>query len=252
MHRSFFYAAWKKLILAYIISFASSMVVGMVLLNTINVAPETIFEISTKRLSYALPAITMGADAGIDAGIVLFVWNSIGALATISFIYTASLFNPFNIDRSPQVIRKVFCSQARMKLLCLLPGCMQIKAEPLRRLYIWLMVPFLGMILLGIETGLSVSTTKIIFGSYLTGIISLLPHGIIEIPAIAMAGAVTFSGHLFIKPKASSNSIGKVFQELELHRSHLPIKVVAFVVISCLLMAGMIEAHLTQALIDKF
>lgn len=73
----------------------------------------------------------------------------------------------------------------------------------------------------------------------------------IEIPAIAMAGAVAFSGHLLIKPKASSNSIRKVFLDLESHRNHLPIKIFAFIVISCLLMAGMIEAHLTQALIDK-
>lgn len=251
MYRSTLYTAWRRLIQAYIISFASSMVVGTVLLNLINVAPETIFELSTKRLSYALPVIAMGADAGIDVGVMLFVWNSIGALATISFIFTAGLFNPFNMYRPPQFIRKVFCSRSRMKLLCFLPGCMEIKEEPLRRLYIWLMVPFIGMILLGIETGLSVSTTKIIFGSYLTGIISLLPHGIIEIPAIAMAGAVTYSGHLLIKPKISSNSIHKVFQDLESHRNHLPVKIVTLSVISCLLIAGMIEAYVTRALIDK-
>jgi uncharacterized membrane protein SpoIIM required for sporulation len=138
-----------------------------------------------------------------------------------------------------------------MKLLCFLPGCMKIEQEPLRRLYVWLMVPFIGIILLGIETGLSLSTTQTIFGSYLTGITSLVPHGIIEIPAIAMAGAVTFSGHLVIKPKISNNPIPKIFQELKSHRQGMPITKVALAVIFCLLLAGVIEAHVTQALIGK-
>ncbi len=237
--------------MAYIISAAAGMVFGTVLLNLIKIAPETIFEISTKRISYALPVISMGTEAGLDAGILLFVWNSVGALATISFIFTAPLFNPLNMDRSPRVIRNVFCNRSRMKLLCFLPGCMKIEQEPLRRLYVWLMIPLIGMILLGIETGLSISTTKTIFGSYLTGITSLLPHGIIEIPAIAMAGAVTFSGHLLIKPTISSNPIGKTFQELDSHRKSMPITIVALAVIFCLLLAGMIEAHVTHRLIGQ-
>ena len=236
--------------MAYIISAAAGMVFGTVLLNLIKIAPETIFEISTKRISYALPVISMGTEAGLDAGLLLFIWNSMGALATISFIFTATLFNPFNMDRSPRVIRNVFCSRSRMKLLCFLPGCMKIEQEPLRRLYVWLMIPLVGMMLLGIETGLSISTAKTIFGSYLTGIASLLPHGIIEIPAFAMAGAVTYSGHLLIKPEISVNPIGKVFQGLESHRSGMPITIIAIAVIFCLLLAGMIEAHVTHKLIE--
>jgi uncharacterized membrane protein SpoIIM required for sporulation len=250
MHQSLF-TAWKKLLLAYFISAAAGMVFGTVLLNLIKIAPETIFEISTKRLSYALPVISMGTQAGLDTGISIFLWNGVGALATISFIFTATLFNPFNIGRSPRVIRNLFCSPPRMKLLCFLPGCMKIEQEPLRRLYVWLMIPLISMILLGIETGLSVSTTQKIFGSYLTGITSLVPHGIIEIPAFALAGAVTFSGHLVIKPKISNNPIPKIFQELKSHRQRMPITKVSLAVIFCLLLAGVIEAHVTQALIGK-
>jgi uncharacterized membrane protein SpoIIM required for sporulation len=138
-----------------------------------------------------------------------------------------------------------------MKLLCFLPGCSKIEEEPLRRLYVWLMVPYIGMILLGFETGLSTSTAKNLFGSYLTGIVSLLPHGIIEIPAIALAGAVTFSAHLLIKPKVAGNMVATVFQDVDAYRNELPIKKISLSVILCLFFAGLVEAHFTQALIDR-
>ena len=237
--------------LAYMISYALSLLTGIGLLNLIHIAPETIFALSTKRLAYALPVMDIGARAGIDGGIVLFIWNSLGALATMSFIYTAVLFNPLNIGTPPQTIRKIFCSRARMTLLCFLPGCSKIEQEPLRRLYVWLMVPYIGMILLGFETGLSTSTAKNFFGSYLTGIVSLLPHGIIEIPAIALAGAVTFSAHLLIKPKVAGNMVAKVFQDVDAYRNELPIKKISLSVILCLFFAGLVEAHFTQALIDR-
>ncbi len=250
MRPSLLYTAWKRLMLAYVLSLAASLLIGMLLLNVIDIAPETIFEVSTKRLAYALPVMAMGAEAGIDGGILLFIWNSMGALVTISFIYTAALFNPLNVKKSPRAVRRIFCSQARMKLLCFLPGCMKIEAESLRRLYVWLMVPFLGMILLGAETGLSTATARSIFGSYLAGIVSLLPHGIIEIPAIALAGAVAFSANLLIKSKVSDDLVDAVFRDVDAYRNELPIKKIALFVVFCLLIAGLVEAHLTQALFD--
>lgn len=113
------------------------------------------------------------------------------------------------------------------------------------------MVPLIGMILLGTETGLSVSTANLIFGSFYTGFLSLAPHGIIEIPAFALAGAVTYSGHLRIKPQAPGSQIGRVFGELEAHRNALPIPKIAMYVVGGLLMAAMVEAHLTPILIGK-
>ena len=239
------------MVFVYLISYASSLLAGMVLLNMIDIAPEAIFEISTKRLAYAMPVMDMAARAGLDGGIILFIWNSIGALVTLSFIYTAMLFNPQNMSRSPRGVRKIFCSQARMKLLCFLPGCLKIEDEALRRLYVWLMVPFISMILLGIETGLSASTAKSIFGSYRAGVISLLPHGIIEIPAFALAGAVAFSAHLLIKPVAHTNRTGDIFRSVEIHRNKLPLRKIVLAVVVLLLMAGLIEAHITQALVKR-
>lgn len=250
MRFTLLYTAWKRLIWAYLASFALSLLAGLAMLNLLDLSPEAVFEMSTKRLSYALPVMDAGSKAGLDGGIVLFIWNAAGALVTISFIYTAAMFNPNHVDHSPKLIRRFFCSRTRMKLLCFLPGCLKIEQEPLRRLYVWLMVPLIGMILLGIETGLSASTSKFLFGSYLTGIVSLVPHGIIEIPAIALAGAVTFSAHLLIKPKLPGPQIGEVFQFVEAYRNELPIKKVISAVVACLLIAGLVEAHVTQALIN--
>jgi uncharacterized membrane protein SpoIIM required for sporulation len=181
----------------------------------------------------------------------LFLWNCAGALATISFIYSAALFNPLKAAQQPRALRKVFCNQTPMKLLCFLPGCLKIKTESLRRLYVWLMIPLIGMILLGAETGLSASTAKLIFGSFQAGILSLAPHGIIEIPAFALAGAVAYSAHLLIKPQAPAGRIDRAFAELEAHRNALPIQRIVLFVIGGLLIAAMVEAHLTPMLMGK-
>ena len=249
MGPNFLYTAWKRLVIAYLVSFAFGMAVGQALLIFVQLSPDTLFELSTKRLSYALPVMEAGARAGIDGGVLLFLWNCSAALATVSFIYSASLFNPLKSGQRPLRLRKLFCNPAPMKLLCFLPGCLKIEEESVRRLYVWLMVPLLGMILLGTESGLSASTARVIFGSFGAAILSLAPHGIIEIPTFALAGAVAYSAHLRIRSLARGNQIDRVFGEIELHKRGLPIKKIVLCVIGGLLIAAMIEAHLTPLLI---
>jgi uncharacterized membrane protein SpoIIM required for sporulation len=250
-NKSLFYRAWLRLIFAYFVSFALSFIAGIVFILILKVDPETILEISTKRLSIAFPVFETGAAIGIDVGLLLFVWNSLGAVFTISFLYTATLFNPHNISLPPQTLRKAFCGSKRMKALCFLPGCLKIEAESLRRLYVWLMVPWLGMILLGIESGLTVSTSTHIFGSYFIGFVSLIPHGIIEIPSIALAGAVAFSAHILIKEKARGNMTAEIFITVESYRKEVPLQRIILIVISCLFIAGLVEGHVTQRLLDS-
>ena len=251
MGLNFLYAAWKKLVLTYLVSFICGLAAGSILLNWIHMPPGTLFELSTKRLSYAMPVMEAGARAGIDGGILVFLWNCAGALMTISFIYSAGLFNPLKIARRPKALRRLFCNPTPMKLLCFLPGCLRIQSEAMRRLYVWLMMPLIGMMLLGAETGLSASTAKLIFGSFQAGILSLAPHGIIEIPVFALAGAVAFSGHLLIRPRIPTNPIDRVFEDLVAHRNTLPVKKIALLVIGGLLIAAMIEAHLTPILMHR-
>ena len=249
MEHKFLFAAWKRLVIAYLVSFFVGMAAGQVLMNIVHLAPDTLFNLSTKRLSYALPVMEAGARAGIDGGILLFLWNCTAALATVSFIYSASLFNPLKAKQRPRVLRKLFCNPAPMRLLCFLPGCMKIETESLRRLYVWLMVPLIGMILLGTETGLSASTARMIFGSFQTAILSLAPHGIIEIPTFALAGAVGYSAHLRIRSLVRGNKIDEVFGAVEVQKRGLPIKKIVLCVIGGLLIAAMIEAHLTPMLL---
>ena len=249
-NKSLFYNAWARLIFAYLVSFALSFAAGIFFILILRISPETIFEISTKRLSYAFPVFETGVKLGIDEGILLFVWNTLGSLITISFLYTATLFNPHNISLFPQSIRKVFCGRRRMKILCFLPGCLKIEEESLRRLYVWLMIPWLGMILLGIESGMTVSTSTYIFGSYFIGFVSLIPHGIIEIPTISFAGAVTFSAHLLIKEKARGNMTGEIFEKVKNYKNEVPLQTIILIVIVCLLIAALVEGHITQKILD--
>ncbi len=251
-YRTTFCQAWMKLIRAYLISFAASLLSGYILIEWFHLDSQKLFEVSTKRLAVAGSVFEKGMALGIDTGILLFVWNSLGALATISFIYTASLINPRNISRFPRILRKSMAGRSRMKALRFLPGCSQIEEEPVRRLYVWLMVPLLGIILLGAECGFIVSTATHLFGSYWIGIISLMPHGIIEIPAFSLAGAVAFSGHLLVKEAAGNNATDDVFNGVQDYRNALPIRTIALFVILCLLIAGFIEAHLTGKVVGFF
>jgi hypothetical protein len=248
--RNLLYSAWKKLIAAYLLSAASGLVVGTLLIRLAGLPPQHLFEASTKRLSYVLPLFEAGSGYGLDLGILLFLWNLMGALLTISFLYTAAWFDPDHQDSSPRGLRKIFCGKKRMKLLCRLPGCAQIKAEPLRRLYVWLLVPILGMMLLGVESGLLVSTTTFLSGSFPAAVISLLPHGLVEISTFALAGAVAYSAHPVAAKYARQDRTGMAFHRIETHRRALPIKTIVLAVIGGLLVAGLIEAHVTPYLMD--
>lgn len=243
--------AWKKLILAYLSSLVVGLAVGTLMVMLGVVQPAQLFEASTKRLSYALPLFELGSRHGIDMGILLFVWNSLAALLTLSFAFTGTLFDPARIDSPPRAVRKLFCGSRPMKLLCRLPGCRKIQPESLRRLYVWLMVPLLGMVLLGIESGLQVSTAADLFGSHVVAVIALLPHGVIEIPVLALAGAVAYSAHLKIKKPAQANRMRTVFRQLKHHCGSLPMRKIIGWVIGGLLVAGLIEAHVTQRIVNS-
>jgi hypothetical protein len=246
--RNLLYSAWKKLIAAYLLSAAAGLIGGTLLIQLAGLPPEHIFEASTKRLSYAFPLFEAGSRYGLDLGVLLFLWNVTGALITISFVYTAAWFDPDRLDSSPRGLRKIFCGRKKMKLLCHLPGCAKIEAEPLRRLYVWLMAPMLGMMLLGIESGLLVSTTTFISGSFLAAVVSLLPHGLVEISTFTLAGAVPFSAHLCIRETAQRNLTRMVFQKLEAHRKAMPIQRIIWIVVAGLLLSGLVEAHITPYL----
>lgn len=246
----FLYKAWKTLIIAYLTASALSLLAGYVLINFFNLEPAIIQGISSKRISYAFPVIDQGLKLGLDLGVLLFIWNSLAALATMSFVYTAQFFNPENVSLFPQAVRKVFCGKSKMRVLCLLPGCLEIKVESHRRLYVWLMIPLLGMILLGLETGLSVSTSTFTFGSMMVGILSFLPHGIIEIPSIALAGAVAFSAQLRLKETIRTHSTGDVFDLTRAYASSMPVSQIASIVIASLFVAGLVEAHVTRNILN--
>jgi len=236
------------LIRAYLVSLIISLAIGALLVKAGLVSAEILFEASTRRVSHALPVFDLGLRSGVDLSVLLFGWNVLGALVTMSFLYTASLFNPDQLNVSPRGLRKVFCGSRRMKLLCYLPGCSKIGVESLRRLYVWLMVPLLGMVLLGLESGLQLGAVGEISGSFLSAAVSLLPHGLVEIPVFTLAGAVTFSAHLRIRETAQHNLTRTVFQKLEAHKKAMPIKRMIGIVVCGLLLSGLVEAHVTPVL----
>lgn len=252
MKTPFLIIAWVRLLRIYLVAFCCSFFVGLLLINVFGVPPEKLFTASSTRLSYVIPIFDAGVNAGIDQGLIIFFWNSCGALITLSFLYFSDLFNPTKREKSPKLLRNVFCGRHRMKLLCFLPGCKRVEEESVRRLYVWLMIPLLGMLLLGVESGLMVATGKDAFGSYLTSVLALLPHGIIEIPIVSLAGAVTLSGHLLVKKEMQILEVSQLFEMLKEHRRSIPVVKICAFVVAGLAIAGALEAHFTPYVLSLF
>lgn len=245
------YKAWIRLLAAYLIAFALSLVIGLAMMRVFEIDPMNLFAVSTKRISYVSPLLEFGSSLGINPGIFLFIWNTSGALITLSFIHTAAWLNPNDIHQFPRLIRKICCGKKPMKILCYLPGCLSIKQESLRRLYVWLMIPLPGMILLGLESGFTASAVSWMSGSFYSGIIPLLPHGIIEIPALCLAGAIPFSAHLLIKFPARSLNDQILFNRVAAYKKQIPMAAIVFLVVLFLLIAGLIEANFTMKLVES-
>lgn len=252
MKTPFLIVAWVRLLRIYLIAFGCSFLAGLLLINYFGILPETIFTASSTRLSYVIPIFDAGVNAGIDQGIIIFLWNSSGALITLSFLYFSGLFNPKDQINFPKLLRNIFCGKHRMKLLCFLPGCKRVEEESVRRLYVWLMIPLLSMLILGVESGLIVATGKDFFGSYFASIMALLPHGIIEIPAVSLAGAVTFSGHLLVKKEMQLVEVSQLFDVLKEHRKVIPVVKICALVVGGLAIAGALEAHFTPYVLSLF
>lgn len=250
MIKAHLFRAWKILLLAYVAALTGSLVAGAVMIYGLGVSAEAVFEASTRRIAIAMPVFDAGGAAGIDSGVLIFAWNAAGALVIISFVYSASLLDPDRADCWPRMVRKLFCGRSEMRLFRLLPGCARIASEPVRRLYVWLMVPLLSVILLGVENGFSLAATGRVFGSLWTGVVTMIPHGVLEIPTFALAGAVTYSAQLAIRSVAYSEAPAAAFERLRQHRSQLAIPAIAAAVIVALMAAGFIEAHITQVLLS--
>lgn len=249
---SLFYKAWGHLLRGYLFSLCISFVFGLMLLYVFHLEPGAIFQASSTRISYVVPVFDAGVGLGLDLGFIIFLWNSGGALVTMLFFFAYKLFDPERLAQPPRLLRTILCGKQPMRLLCYLPGCRAVEKEHLRRLYVWLMIPFLGIILLGFESGMMLAVGKELQGSYLASFISFLPHGIIEIPAIALAGAVTFSGHLLVKEQVYSVTSAQLFNKLAAYEKRLPAKKLAVAVVAALFAAGMIEAHVTTAILNLF
>lgn len=246
-----FYTAWKKLIAAYLVTTMAGFGVGTLLVESGLVRPEILFGASTQRIASVVPLFEAGARAGIDLGVLLFVWNLLAALAALSFVYTAGLFNPDQMQTPPRRIRAIFCGTRKMKLLCYLPGCPAIGEESLRRVFVWTLIPLLGLLLLGIESGLQIAVITMRSGSFLAAVAAFLPHGVVEIPAFALAGAVSYAGHLMIQKSVLSDPPAMVFEQLDTYRRKFPASRIIVAAVAGLLLSGAIEAHITPVLMKK-
>ena len=56
--------------------------------------------------------------------------------------------------------------------------------------------------------------------------------------------------HLLIKEKAIRNIPNEIFEDVEKLKSEVPLKTIISIIIFCLLIAGLVEGHITQNILD--
>lgn len=246
--KSILLTGWKQLLKMYLAALSSGIALGFFLIKLLHVPPELVFQLSSGRVSHVVTVFDAGMRLGIDQGVLIFTWNVLAALVSMGFFFCFHLFDPLKYQNPPRFLRKIIRGQKPMTLLCYLPGCRTIDSENIRRLYVWLMIPLLGVLMLGLESGMLMTvgsdSLKDLFFSFLT----FLPHGIIEIPAFTLAGAVTYAGHLLVKEEVRKLGEGEIFLRLNRYQQSLQPLLIASVVTVMLFGAAMIEAHVTTRL----
>lgn len=90
---------------------------GYILIGWFYVAPEKLLAFGARRVSLVAAVFEKAMGLGLDLGILLFFWNFSGALATFSFIYTASWIDPRHLSQRPRLVRNALSGKGRMKIL---------------------------------------------------------------------------------------------------------------------------------------
>ncbi|MDH3997214.1 MAG: stage II sporulation protein M [Desulfuromonadales bacterium] len=254
MHTTHFVRAWKWL-LAYLFIATSVGYFSTLILSGWGVAkPETILRATTAGIRHVgLPILTQGVSFGIDRGIMIFLCNVTVALLIIAVVYWTRLLNPYNHKKPFLKLRQHLQKDRSAERLRKLPAFAKISSSQLRLTSFLLLVsPFVATIMLGLMAGTLLGTVHKISASPMLAMAYILPHGIPEITALLLACSIPLATWLAIRPVIDNECPASAFRRIDRVVASKPFQQRIKMVVTLLLIAGIIEAHLTIKVVTLF
>jgi hypothetical protein len=244
--------AWGRLLLILMISWVAAypLILGLIFVAAAD--PGDVLGIATGGVRHvSIPIVEAGVERGVPVGLMFFVVNFSVSIVFILLLLASPLLDPTAKDRFPSLLRRMLTRTTTMDrplfwVLGFLPSFKNLGDENLRPVTVWLNVaPAAAMIVLGIELGAVTAAVHLRDGDLLWAVALLLPHCVVELPALCLAGSLPFGAYRSLRELARDGAVAEFFEAIRsIVRTHQTR--IRIVCVPCLLLvAGIIESKIT-------
>ena len=247
MHKLHVILAWKWLLTRLVLAAAVGYIFTFLLVGLGLFDPATILDATTIGVRHvAKPVLNQGMSFGIDGGIMLFYWNLSIALVIVSIVYWAKLHNPNSQEQTFLRLRKYLQKDCSTKKMRKIPPFAHIKSSQLCVTSFQLLVaPTLATVCLGVMVGAFLGSIHLLSSSPLIALAYIMPHGIPEIAALLLACSIPVGTWMVIRPVVDNEHSTEAFRRIDRVVASQQLQQSLKMIACLLLVAGMIEAHLT-------
>lgn len=254
MHKLHVIRAWKWLLSRLVIA-ASVGYLGTRLLAGLGLAsPATILSATTTGIRHVGgPILNQGMTFGIDEGVMIFFCNLTVALLIVAIVYGVRLLNPYNQDRTFLRLRMYLQRDCSTEKLRKIPAFAHIQSSQLCiTSFLLLGAPVIATIFLGFMAGILLGTVHLLSSSPLIALAYIVPHGIPEIAALLLACSIPVGTWMAIRPVVDHEHPIAAYRRIDRVVASQQLQQSLKMIVSLLLIAGLIEAHLTLKVVSLF
>jgi hypothetical protein len=248
----YFNWAWGRLLIVLAAVWVAAYLLFLGIFSVTPLNAEGVLHVASGGVrNVSLPIVEAGMKRGVPMGLMLFAVNFSVSVVFILLLVASPLLDPEAKEKFPSYLRKMVTRNTAMDkplfwLLGFLPSFRELGHEDLRAVTVWLNVaPAAAMIILGIELGAVTAAVQKLSGSLLYSGAMLLPHCVVELPALCLAGSLPFGAYRSLREQARNGAVTEFFaavrEMIRLRGTRLRIALVPVL----LLLAGVIESEIT-------
>ena len=250
--RFYFNWAWRQLLLVILIAGGLAYIVVLVLVSLEVVAADTVFRVASGGVRHiSFPIVKTGRAYGAPLAIMIFAINFLISMVFVSLLFISPLLDPNAKEEFPSLIRRIlikpkFIDKYVFRFLGSVKAFRHLQNRSLIVLTMWLyLTPLVAVIFLGVELGMAAAGAQMLWRSFLLFAASVMPHGLLELPAVCLAAALPFGTYCFVRDAIRKGAVGDVFRDVRfVIRSRQTRRKLVY--ITCLLLsAGIVESRLT-------
>ncbi len=244
--------AWGRLLILLAVSWVAAYLLFLGILGLAPGSAESMLHVASGGVrNVSLPIVEAGMERGLPMGLMLFAVNFSVSVVFILLLVAAPLLDPEATGEFPSLLRKMVTKKTAMdkplfRVLGFLPSFRELGHEDLRAVAVWLNVaPGAAMIILGIELGAVTAAVQKLSGSLLYAGAILLPHCVVELPALCLAGSLPLGAYRSLREQARNGAVTEFFtsirEMIRLRGTRMRIVLVPVL----LLLAALIESEVT-------